>query len=54
LEAIAAAAESETGISFQVLQAEEKLRGLRFHVNHRSEAILPLISVAEVKFSQRV
>jgi len=49
LEPLVAEAESATGQPFQVLQVKEKFGGLRFYVNHRTDAILQRIEAAQLE-----
>jgi hypothetical protein len=49
LETVVAAAETETGRSFQVLQVKEKFGGLRFYTNYSDDAISALIEAAEIE-----
>jgi len=46
---LVAAAEKQTGRPFEVLQVKEKLGGLRFYVNHRTDAICERITAAELE-----
>ena len=49
LEPLVAEAEKQTGRPFEVLQVKEKLGGLRFYVNHRTDAISEHITTAELE-----
>ena len=49
LEPLAREAERTTGRPFEVLQVKEKFAGLRFYVNHRTDAIQNRIEAAEVE-----
>jgi len=49
LEPLVAEAERQTGHPFEVLQVKEKLGGLRFYVNHRTDAISERITAAELE-----
>jgi len=49
LEPLVAEAERQTGHPFEVLQVKEKLGGLRFYVNHRTDAISERIAAAELE-----
>jgi hypothetical protein len=52
LEPVAAAAEEETGQSFQVLQVKEKFGGLRFYTNFSEDTISAIIDAAELESTQ--
>jgi hypothetical protein len=47
LEPLVAQFEKETGLHFEVLQVKEKFGGLRFYVNHKSDAIRQRIETAQ-------
>jgi hypothetical protein len=46
LEPLVAQLEQEIGCQFEVLQVKEKFGGLRFYVNHKSDAIRQRIEAA--------
>ena len=48
LEPLAAEAEKATGRPFEVLQVKQKLGGLRFYVNHGTDAIRKRIEAAQL------
>ena len=49
LEPLVAATEKQTGQPFEVLQVKEKFGGLRFYVNHHTDAIRDRIQTAGVE-----
>jgi hypothetical protein len=50
LDALVLGFERETGRKFEILQVNEKLGGLRFHVNHETDAIRQCLLAAEQVF----
>jgi hypothetical protein len=52
LEPVVAAAERESGHTFEVLQVKEKFGGLRFYTNFSDDAIFALIETAELESAQ--
>lgn len=52
LEPLVNKVEKATGCRFEVLQVKEKFGGLRFYVNHRTEAIWGRIEEAELESLQ--
>lgn len=49
LEPLATEVEKQTGHPFEVLQVKEKLGGLRFYVNHRSNTVCRRIEAAALE-----
>ena len=49
LESVVAAAEKETGLSFQVLQVKQKFGGVRFYTNYSNDAISRLVETAQTE-----